>query len=557
MRRPCEGQAHGRGRLAARRVAIGLLLVASSALAKTLPATTTAPTTAPAGARVTADGWFRPIPTDPKPKLPAKIPQTEAFVIPIHDEITTTTYDSILRKVLMHCKGKDTKLVIFDMDTPGGLGSAMIDIARVITRELKGVYTVAYVNPEAISAGAVISLACDEIVLTPGGIIGDAMPIMVSPQGGIVPIPKEERGKIESYALAQVRSLAKQNGYSQDLCEAMITLSIEIWLIRDRQTRELRYLNLEKHPRYDKSTGADDKAKTKPPLDKPWEYVRRIVGPMKILTMTDEEAIDLGFARHVVPSMDALAEHYGIVGQPTLLTDTWSETLVAFLTSPAVTGILVFVGILGIYVELNTPGLGLPGAVAVIAFTILFGSRYLTNLAQWWEIALFLVGLALIATEIFVTPGFGVLGISGLVCCIVGLLAIGIPNAPDKLPIPQTDLDWDLFKTGLTAMALAFIAAVASAIALGRFLPKIPLAGKLILSPAPPPDGPATESAPIRSIKVGQTGTVRSICRPVGQVRIDGKLLDAVADGAYIPAGTQVKVIRNEGNRVVVTPVES
>jgi membrane-bound serine protease (ClpP class) len=222
-----------------------------------------------------------------------------------------------------------------------------------------------------------------------------------------------------------------------------------------------------------------------------------------------------------------------------------------------VTGILLFVGILGIYVELNTPGLGLPGAVAVIAFAILFGSRYLTNLAQWWEIGLFLAGLVLIAIEVFVTPGFGVLGISGLICCIVGLLAIIIPNAPDKLPVPQTELEWGIFRTGLTALGLAFLGAVVAAIILGRYLPKMPLASKLILAPASPSTGPATESAPIRLIQVGQMGTVQSICRPVGQVRFGDKLVDAVADGSFIPAGTKVKVIRNEGNRVVVTPMES
>jgi len=528
--------------------------------AETRPTTATAPTTRPAGtppdARITADGWFARLPAAPKPQLPEKIPQDAAFVIPIHDGITMTTHEAVLRKA-QRCKRKGAKLVVFDMNTPGGLGRAMTAIARVITGELKDIYTVAYVHPEAISAGAVISLACDEIVMVADGLIGDAMPIFISPQGGIVPIPKEERGKIESYSLAQVRSFATRNGYNQDLCESMITLSIEIWLIRNRQTRELQYLNLEKHPKYAKPHKGDEKARSKPPLDEPWDYVRRIVGPLKILTMTTKEAGDLGFVRHVLPTTEALFEHYGGAGEPKVLEDTWSETLVEFLTSPAVTGLLVFVGILGIYVELNTPGVGLPGAVAVIAFVILFGSRYLTGLAHWWEIALFLVGLALVAIEVFVTPGFGVLGISGVFCCLVGLLAMIVPNAPDKLPLPQTDLDWGLFKTGLTAVALAFLGALVAAILLARYLPKMPLASKLILVPATPPTGPASESAPIRSIQVGQTGTVHSICRPVGQVRFGDKLVDAVADGAFIAAGTPVTVIRNEGNRVVVTPKES
>jgi len=516
------------------------------------------PAGAPADARVTPDGWFRPLPAEPKPALPKRIAPGEAFVIPIREEITRTTYDTVKRKALQ-CIGKGAKLVLFDMDTPGGSSWAMTKIAGVITRDLRNVYTVAFVNPEAISAGAVISIACDEIVLTPVAKIGDAMPIMISPQGGLQPIPKEERGKIESYARAEVRSFAERNGYNADLCESMITLSIEIWLIRNPQTRELKYLSLEKHPRYVKATKDDDKAKAKPPLDAPWEYVRRVVGPLEILTMTDEEATDLGFARHVVDDMDALCELYGVAGEPTRLSDTWSVDLVAFLTSPVVAGILMFVGILGIYVELNTPGLGLPGLVAVIAFVILFGSRSLIGLANWWEIGLFVLGLLLLGIEIFVTPGFGVMGIAGIFCCVAGLLAIMVANPPDEIPLPTTDIGWEEFRSGLVALMIGFLAAVGAAIVLARYLPSLPVANRLILPPKPAPEPgtiPEVQGSGVQAVAVGQVGVVASICRPVGQVRIQDRLVDAVADGAFIPTGTKVKVVKNEGNRLVVTAME-
>jgi len=530
---------------------------ASGLAATTRP--TTRPIAAPPGARVTAEGWFRRPPANPKPPLPKEIAARDVFVIPIHDRITMTTYDSVKRKALK-CLGKGAKLILFDMDTPGGLGKAMTEITRVITRDLADIYTVAFVHPEAISAGAVISLSCDEIILTPGGLIGDAMPILVSPEGGIVPIPKEERGKIESYALAQVRSFAARNGYSSDLCEAMITLSIEIWLIRNGETGELKYLNLEKHPRYDKALKEDEKARAKPQLDAPWQYVRRIVGPLKILTMTDEEAVDLGFAETVVPDMDRLRGHFGVVGKPTVLEDTWSEVLVDFLTSPAVTGLLMFVGILGIYVELNTPGIGLPGLLAVIAFAILLGSRNLTGLAHWWEIAILVLGLVLLAVELFVTPGFGVLGITGILCCVAGLLALMVANPPDKFPLPSTEIGWGVFRSGLVALTLGVFGAIVAAIVLARYLPRLPVANRLILPPpAPAGPGPAPEvqGPGVRSVPVGQTGVVTSICRPVGQARFGDKLVDAVAEGAFIPAGAKVKVIRNEGNRLVVTRADA
>lgn len=531
------------------------------ATAASSPATApaTRPAHAPPGARVTSEGWFAPPAPkpEPKPPLPSKIER--AFVIPIHGPITMTTYDTVKRKAL-RCRNKErAQLVIFDMNTPGGRSDAMGKIAQVITSDLGGIYTMAYVHPEAISAGAIISLACDEIVLSPGARIGDAMPIMIGPQGTLVPIPKEERGKIESYARSQVRNLAERNGYNVDLCEAMITLRIEIWLIRNRRTRELRYLNLEKHPNYAAPKSDDEgRGAAKPRLDEPWEYVRRIDGPLELVTMTTREALDLGFATEVFADLDELAAHYTVIERPTVLEDTWSETLVEFLTSPVVTAILMFVLILGIYVELNTPGVGLPGAVALIALAVLLSSRYLTGLAQWWEIALFIVGLVLLAIEIFVTPGFGVMGVSGAICCLVALLAIIVPNPPDKLPLPSTEIGWGIFRAGLAAVAIGFLAAIAAAALLAKFLPDMPVANRLILTPTVlRSPGLKEREAWIGSIRVGQIGTIEGICRPVGQVRFGEKLVDAIADGGFLPSGTRVKVVKNEGNRVVVTAVDA
>ena len=174
----------------------------------------------------------------------------------------------------------------------------------------------------------------------------------------------------------------------------------------------------------------------------------------------------------------------------------------------------------------------------------------------WWEIALFVIGLILIAVEVFVVPGFGAPGIIGAVCCLVGLLAMIIPNAPNKWPIPRTDMDWSIFTNGLMALAIGFLVACVAAMLVARYLPKAPLAGKLLLA-APDLAGvdPAGEHAPIHHVSLGAAGTVEGPCRPVGQVRFGQDLVDAIADGQFIPAGTKVRVVKIEGNRVVVTPV--
>ncbi|MCK4627180.1 MAG: hypothetical protein KAV00_17845 [Phycisphaerae bacterium] len=537
-----------------RRVAIAsvaLLLICAAGTADK-----PAPTTAPATVRVEAnriyvgDDWFVR-PKVKRPSLPAEI--TMAFVIPIHGPITDTTFKSVRRKVIK-CKSSGAQMVIFDMDTPGGQMGAMSGIVRQIIDDLRDVYTVAYVHPQAFSAGAIISLACNEIVMSPTAVIGDAMPIMIV-GGKLEEIPEKERGKFESATRAEVRMLAERNGHNQALCEAMITITMKVWLIRNTQTGELQIVNPEKE--YRKIHGAPTttqpaKGAAKLP-DEQWKYVKTIDKAGELVTMHTGEARRLGFIVHTFDNMDALEKHYNITVEPVVLSDNWSEDLVALLTSPIVMSILMFVGILAVYAELHTPGFGAAGAVAIVCFAIVFGSHYLVGLANWWEIALFFVGVALLTVELLLIPGFGVAGVSGLLCCVVALLAMLIPNTPTELPWPETEGAWDMFKTGATWMMAAFVAATVAAMFLARYLPKVPIAGRLVLvAPEAPHTPPTTADAPILNIVAGQVGKVTQTCRPVGKVRIDGRLVDAIADGAFIEAGVEVIVLRNEGNRVVI-----
>lgn len=529
-------------------------LTASGAIAQTTASAPTT-TTAPAGARWTSEGWFAPLPrTQPLPPLPEKI--DKAFVIPIHGAISGTTADVVERKIL-RCKTGGAQIVIFDMDTPGGAGDAMIKIEQLILDELKDVRTVAYVHPEAISAGSVISLACNEIVMASSARLGDAMPIMMGQGGELVEMPEKERGKMESYIRSLMRNLAERNGYDPLLCQAMITITIEVWEIRNSRTGELRYVDASQWRGRVSGAPAGTQPSAPPQSgDEQWQFVKLIDGPMELLTMTTSEAINLGFAKYELPTMEDVKKHYNIVSAPTVLEDNWSEGLVNFLTSPAVTAILMFIAILGIYIEFSAPGHILPGVVGVICLAIVFGSRYLVGMAQWWEIALFGLGVVLVLVELLLIPGHGVSGVIGVILCLVGLAAMLIPSAPDTIPIPSTPLEWRVFTDGALAVAIALVAAAVAGWILASYLPKVPVANRLVLPPVAPAGGPPVVGAsPLLAVRPGDVGVVEAVCRPTGKVRFGQTLLDAASQGDIIDPGEKVRVLRRDGNQLVVEKI--
>ncbi len=509
----------------------------------------------PTTRRVTPDGWFA-VPKVERPALPEEV--TKAFIIPIYGPINTVTYESVLRKVTQ-CKAKGAQLVIFDMNTPGGEVSAALGIMKLIVEDLKEIYTVAYVNTYAFSAGALISVACKEIVVAPNSVIGDAMPIQGTPVGGIVSMPDKERQKMESGLAALARATADDNGYDLTLLEGMITVTWEIWLIKNRQTGELQIVTAADWRHRVKLAPPSTQpalAGIKAPDDTSWEWVRTIAGYDRLVTMTDKEALRFAFVEHRFETMEDLKKHYNVTGDVTLLGDTASEEFVAFLTSQGVTTLLMMGMIFFAYTEMNTPGFGVAGAIALACLAVLVGARFLVGLANAIEIAVLIVGFVLIALEIFVTPGFGVLGISGIIIVLASLAAMAVPNAPDKLPLPQTDLDWSVLEEGLAAMTIGAVLATIGAVIAARYLPKLPVVRPMFLAPAAPTAEPAlSDASPLRRIEPGDTGVVESVCRPAGKVRFGDDLLDVTSEGTIISPGTTVRVLQRKGNMIVVEEV--
>jgi len=501
--------------------------------------------TPPPGARITEKGWFAPIqPKSPPTELPDKIER--AFIIPIHGPITSATYDIIQYKTdIARTRGAD--MIIFEMDTPGGASDAMDQIMDLIRNELKSIYTLAYVHHDAYSAGALISLACDEIVMSPGSVLGDAMPIMIS-GGELKPLPKDERAKIESPSRRKIRDLAEDKGYNPEICEAMIDASMELWLMQHKKTRQLRIVDTEHWEKLQKDTPQPQ-----------WIYIETFDDDNQLVTLNENQMKFVGLARFILKDHTALEKQFRLSTPAERLEDRFMDKIAYTLTSPIISGLLVSVMFLCGYMELRTPGLGIFGAVAVLCLATLIGSRFLVGLANPVEIGIVALGIILIVLEIFLIPGFGVAGISGIVLCLVGLMAMWLPNGNWDVPLPSTTLDWQRMMDGFISVLGGFVFFVVAAAILSVYLPKIPLLtkSKLILAPAEAAhDAPRAPNSPMLHITVGQIGTTRSPLRPVGEVRFEDNLLDAVSAGGIIESGKQVRVLRREGNRIVVEEVE-
>ncbi|MGD8787201.1 MAG: NfeD family protein, partial [Phycisphaerales bacterium] len=294
-----------------------------------------------------------------------------------------------------------------------------------------------------------------------------------------------------------------------------------------------------------------------------------IVKDDELLTLTASKAFEYGIARTTVNDLSGvlefLAERDGVIfeGETIMLVTNWSEEMVRWLNSPAVMAILIMLALLGVYVEFNTPGLGLPGLAAVICFTIIIGSKYLVGLANWVEVALFILGILLLLVEFLILPGFGIAGFSGIICIMVGLFGMLIKNPPDKLPWPQDAIAWSDFTWGVVGLSLGFVGFIVLAWLMSKYLPRIKFLSGLILIPAIPKQGggipvsmtTAPESETL-NVNVGDTGVVVSTLRPTGKAKLGDAIADVVAEAEFLDKGTKVQIIEIHGNRVVVKKVE-
>ncbi len=483
-------------------------------------------------------------------KEPKVIKPVSAAIIICKGMIDDGLYKSILRRSEIALE-QGADYIFFEISTYGGLVKSADDISKYFILELgKKVHTVAYVTTEAISAGAMISVSCKDIIMRENTTIGDCAPIALGAK-----LEDVEREKAESFIRAAFARAAEANNYPEALLKAMVSQKIEVYRVKNLETEEYEFFESDDLPKDPNKYDIKDK--------------ERVVKDDEILTLTATKAFEYGIARAKVEDIDGaftfLEERDGVVftTEAVTLETNWSEEMVRMLNSPAATGLLFMIALLGVYMELSTPGVGLPGLVAVICFTILFGSKYLVGMANWVEVLVFFVGVLLLAIEIFVIPGFGIAGVTGMICIILGLFGILVGNRPDELPWPKTDFDWELFSSGAIGLSLGFFGFLFLAMLLAKYLPKFELFSSLVLAPSTPRGKrevqisitapPETESM---RVNVGDAGEVVLPLRPVGSARFGDAIVDVVTEGAFLKKGTKVKIVEIHGNRVVVRAIE-
>ena len=477
------------------------------------------------------------------------LPATKAAVIVCKGMIDDGLYKSIRRRTQIALDA-DVEYIIYEISTYGGLLHSADDISKYFILDIgKQAHTVAYVTTEAISAGAMISVSCRDIIMLENTTIGDCAPIAIGTK-----LEGVEREKTESFTRAAFSRAAEANGYPEALLKAMVTMQTKVYRIKNLQTGDGEFFEDQRLPDDPNLYDLDNK--------------ELIVKDDELLTLTASKAFEYGIARAQVKdragALEFLAGRDSVTfaGEPMVLETLWSEEMVRWLNSPAVMAALVMLAMLGVYIEFNTPGLGLPGLAAVICLVIIIGSKYLVGLANWVEVALFVVGILLLLVEFFVLPGFGVAGMLGIICVLVGLFGMLIKNPPNRVPWPDSPENWDVFIDGLIGLSFGFLGFVVLAWILTKYLPKLQFLSGLILVPAVAKQGTEMEismtASPERQtigVNVGDIGEVVSKLRPTGKARFGDAIVDVVAEAEFLDKGAKVKIIEIHGNRVVVVAV--
>jgi len=442
-----------------------------------------------------------------------------------------------VKRSVQEAKDQGAVLMVFEINTDGGRVDSAIEICEHIGSAAP-LATVAYVAGRAWSAGALIAISCDKIYMKSASTMGSAQPVTMGREG------MEALGeKVVSAVRAQFRSLAEEKGYHPEVAVAMVDKDIALTEIAVNGVKEII-----------PTDQVESRQKKAEEAKQSFEEVRKITEKGKLLNLSANQALDYGFISGVVKNQQELFASVGI--EPSRLVKMeadWTETLVRFVSHPAVSGLLMMLGMLGIWMEFKTPGFGVPGTVGVGCFAVLFLSRFMLGHANAVEFGIFLLGLALLAVEIFVIPGFGVCGVAGIICIAVGLvLSAERFTFPD--PVTQPWNVENIWNSALTTL-ISFFAFIVVAFFMVRFMPHTPVLRGLVLQHSETVAAGYVSSTASERELVGKTGVALSVLRPSGRAEIDGRVVDVVTEGDYTEPGQRLEVARVEGNRIVVRNV--
>ena len=410
------------------------------------------------------------------------LPVTQAAAAPvvvvgIHGEIDAGQ-TALVFKAINEAVAQKAGTLLIEIETFGGQVDAAVKIRDMISDSK--LQTICYIKNRAWSAGALIAISHKHIAIAPGGTIGAAEPI-----------PTTE--KTVAAVRAEFAATATKMGRNPRVAEAMV----------------------------DKSLGFE-----------------KYAAPGKILSLTDSQAMEVGYAELIAVDRAAVLQHFGLQESPVVEVQAgWTERIAGWLSDPVIKSALVGIIFLAVMTEIKTAGTGVAALIGLVATALFFGSQWITGVATWVEVLLFLAGLILLAIEFFV-PGFGLFGIAGIASILFSLfmtLGGGIG--------------------ALNIMATGTVAAVVVFLFLLKYLPSSGLWKRLVLKNELKTEQGYTASDDLTQL-LGQEGVVLTLLRPAGTIQVGERVVDVVSEGRFVEPGARVKVLGVNGNRIVVRAVE-
>lgn len=467
-----------------------------------------------------------------EPQAP-RVPRYErAAIIPVEGMITSMTV-AMLERHLQAARSKECDLIVLEITSPGGELQASLELADMVG-DIADAHVVAYIPDEAISGAAMLSFSTDEILMQPGALIGDIGVITMGEDGAF----RFAEEKLVSYVVARLREIAIKAGHSPTLAEAMVEKDFEVFVVKNRETGEIQYMS---QAEIDGLGG-----------ERRWEVLNPLAenNPRRFLTLSGERAEELGLAAATVQNREQVLQRYGVVRPPVIIEFTWIDVTAMVLNSWLVTGLLLILGIVFLYVELQAPGIGVGAALSAVCFGLFFWSKFLGGTSGWLEVVLFAAGVLCILMELFVIPGFGISGLLG-----IGLVFASLVMASSSGVFTETGIQTQELMKSVTILAVSMIVSVGVVWGLSRYLGSIPMFRGISIAP-PESEVVSQEDVTAQLMTLlGQTGFATSPLRPAGKATINDQFLDVYADAGFIPAGTPVEVVDIRGMRVIVREV--
>lgn len=473
-----------------------------------------------------------------QPARVAAVPQHPVLIR--MDGMIEPLQTSYLQRQIDRAVEEGADLVIFEIDSPGGYLRDSLELAfAIVDLRHKGVRTAAYIPREAISGAAIIALGCDEIYLRPNGKIGDAGPILQGTDGAVHRAPE----KIVSYLSQQMRELAEVKGRPEAVLIAMVNRELTVYRATHRDSGRIAYLT---RGQIEASNGVWAQGPAVPESENEL-----------LLTVNGRRAHELRLAEAPVEDFQELQTRLGVPAGAVVpvAVRTWMDDTVFILNQPVVVGLLFFLGLIFLFIELHFM-VGIFGILSALCFGVFFWSKFLGGTSGWLEVVMFLLGLICLALEFFVIPGFGVFGVAGGLLILASLVMAGVSyNALERGETMSEAA------SSLVPLGIALVAVIGTGMVISQFLPHIPVLNAMILAPpnlgAPVMKSGSEGRTGQPSQATGMRGEAVTMLRPSGKVRVEGRLLDAVSTGGFIAAGSGIEVVGTSGGRTVVRSLAS